>query len=107
MRPFQWRLAKAVDRNTTTIEDYSVRVSGIPKDTTDAELLKFFGRRVGTVVDVQVAHSDGALHAMGFNRVHITQQVESSVARWKQARYALPHTARHVIHRTLNPRFLS
>ena len=46
-------------------------------------------------------------YTMGFNRVHITQQVESSVARWKQARYRLPHTARHVIHRTLNPRFVT
>eukprot|EP00227_Mantoniella_beaufortii_P000812 CAMPEP_0197617748 /NCGR_PEP_ID=MMETSP1326-20131121/61189_1 /TAXON_ID=1155430 /ORGANISM="Genus nov. species nov., Strain RCC2288" /LENGTH=932 /DNA_ID=CAMNT_0043186643 /DNA_START=68 /DNA_END=2866 /DNA_ORIENTATION=- len=84
--PFQSRLAAAVDKNLTTIEDYSVLVSGIPNDTLDPqELWKFIGKRVGTVVDVQIAHNDSELLGLAFERGRIAEQMERTVARWKKA----------------------
>jgi hypothetical protein len=84
--PIQQRLAKAVDRNMTTIEDYSVLVRDIPKDALDPqELWKFFGKRVGTVVDVQIAHNDSELLGLAFERGRISEQLDRAMARWKKA----------------------
>ena len=56
IRPIQRKLVAEVDRNLTTIEDYSVVVREIPDDVHDPqEIWKFFDKRIGKVQDVQVA----------------------------------------------------
>lgn len=84
--PFQQRLAAAVDRHMTTIEDYSVLVAGIPRDALDPqELWKFFGKTVGAVVDVQIAHNDSELLGLAFERGRISEQIDRTAARRKKA----------------------
>lgn len=84
--PIKQRIAASVDRDMTTIEDYSVLVQGIPKDVLDPqEVWKFFGKRVGVVADVQIALNDSELLALAFERGRVSDQLERSTAKWYKA----------------------
>jgi len=83
--PIQRKLVAEVDRNLTTIEDYSVVVREIPDDVHDPqEIWKFFDKRIGKVQDVQVALNTSELLGLANERDKVSGAFEIAKAKWKK-----------------------
>ena len=80
-------IAEEVDRNVTTVEDYTVQVSGIPEDVfDDDELWTFFGKTVGPVMKLQIAQNHGELLSFAAARDKVADRLNRALANVKKAR---------------------
>ena len=81
--PTQDKIVAEVDRNLTTIEDYSIVARDIPDDVHDPmELWKHFETRIGKVQDVQVAHNTSEL--LGLARARAEGATDVAKAKWRK-----------------------
>jgi len=85
--PVQENIVKEVDKNLTTIEDYSVSVRDMPRDVMDPlELWKFFDQRIGKVQDVQLAYNTSELLGLALEREKLKTAYDSAAGRYRKAR---------------------
>ena len=85
--PAQEKIVKEVDKNLTTIEDYSVVVRDMPRDMVDpTELWKFFDKRIGKVQDVQLAYNTSELLGLALEREKLKTAYESAAGHYRKAR---------------------
>ena len=83
--PTQDKIVAEVDRNLTTIEDYSIVARDIPDDVHDPmELWKHFEKRIGKVQDVQVAHNTSELLGLALERERKARDFDVAKAKWRK-----------------------
>ena len=78
---YQRSMARAVKEFTTSVQDYTVSVEGLPADAANPSEIQRYFQRFGTVSDVQFARNDGQLVRLYFERGRAVNALSDAVAR--------------------------